>query len=117
MPFVSRFSGFFAQHANEVLAKSQSTLPARKWPDNVASALQRFINLQLTVSLEPVAPRTRIATQLAAHRGLVASEQAGDLRDVVLGIHKAGNPVSFNSADVFAVHRATLTCRSGSLGY
>jgi hypothetical protein len=37
------------------------------------------------------------------------------LRDAVLGFHKAGNLVSFNLAEVFVIHRATSTCRSGSL--
>jgi hypothetical protein len=38
-----------------------------------------------------------------------------NLRDVVLGIHKAVNLISFNLAEVFVIHRATSTCRSGSL--
>jgi hypothetical protein len=42
-----------------------------------------------------------------ADGGLVASDQAGDLSDAVLGFHKAGNLVSFNLAGVFAIHRAT----------
>jgi hypothetical protein len=38
-----------------------------------------------------------------------------NLRDVVLGFHKAVNLISFNLAEVFVIHRATSTCRSRSL--
>jgi hypothetical protein len=38
-----------------------------------------------------------------------------NLRDVVLGFHKAVNLISFKLAEVFVIHRATSTCRSGSL--
>ena len=51
-----------------------------------------------------------------ADGGLVASDQAGDLSDAVLGCHKADNQVSFNLAEVFAIHQATSTTRSRSLG-
>ena len=80
----------------------------------VATLLGTF-NRQLTGLLSAVATRACIAAQLAADRGLVASNQTGDLRDAVLGFHKAGNLVSFNLAEVFVIHRATSTCRSGSL--
>ena len=46
-----------------------------------------------------------------ADRGLVASDQARDLCDAVLGFHKAGNLVSFNLAEVFVIHWATSSCR------
>jgi hypothetical protein len=36
------------------------------------------------------------------------------LRDVVLGFHKAVNLISFDLAEVFVIHRAIATCRSGS---
>ena len=65
--------------------------------------------------LGAVAARASITAQLAADRGLVVSNQTGDLRNAVLGFHKAGNLVSFNLAEVFVIHRATSTCRSGSL--
>ena len=56
-----------------------------------------------------------IAVQLATVRGLASSKQLGNLRDVVLGFHKAVNLLSFNLAEVFVIHRATSTCMSGSL--
>ena len=62
-----------------------------------------------------IASTPSIAAQLATDRGLVASKQSGNLRDVVLGFHKAVNLISFNLAEVFVIHRATSTCRSGSL--
>lgn len=62
-----------------------------------------------------VASTPGIAAQLATDRGLVASKQSGNLRDVVLGFHKAVNLISFNLAEVFVIYRATSTCRSGSL--
>ncbi len=62
-----------------------------------------------------VASTPRIAAQIATDRGLVTSEQFGNLRDVVLDFHKAMNLISFNLAEVFVIHRATSTCRSGSL--
>ena len=62
-----------------------------------------------------VASTPGIAAQLATDRGLVASKQSGNLRDVVLGFHEAVNLISFNLAEVFVIHRATSTCRSGSL--
>jgi len=57
-----------------------------------------------------------IAVQLPTDRGLIASKQSGNLRDVVLGCHKEGNLVSFNLAEVFTVRKATTTCRSISDG-
>ena len=57
-----------------------------------------------------------IAAQLAADRGLVASNQSCNLRDVVLGFHKAMKLIYFNLAEVFVTHRATSTCTPGSLG-
>ena len=62
-----------------------------------------------------IASTPGIAAQLATDPGLVASKQSGNLRDVVLGIHKAVNLISFNLAEVFITHRVTSTCRSGSL--
>ena len=56
-----------------------------------------------------------IAAQLAADLGLVASDQAGNLRHAVLGLHKASNLASFYLVEVFVIHRASSTCRSGSL--
>ncbi len=55
--------------------------------------------------------RACIAAQLAALRGLLASDQDGDLRDAILDSHKAGNLASFNLAEVFENHRATPTYR------
>jgi hypothetical protein len=48
-------------------------------------------------------------------RGLVSSKQSGNLRDFELGFYKAVTLISFNLAGVFVIHRATSTCRSGSL--
>ena len=62
-----------------------------------------------------VASTLGIVTQLATDSGLVASKQLGNLGDVVLGLHKAVNQISFNLAEVFVIDRATSTCRSGSL--
>ena len=62
-----------------------------------------------------IASTPGIATQLATDRGLVSSKKLRNLRDVVLGFHKAVNLISFNLAEVFVIHRATSTCRSGSL--
>ena len=61
-----------------------------------------------------VASTPSIAAQLATDRGLAASKQSGNLRDVVLGFLRAVNLISFNLAEVFVIHRATSTCRSGS---
>ena len=66
---------------------------------------------QGTGLLGAVAVRACIAAKLAADRGLVASNQAGDLRDAVLGFYKAGNLVSFNLGEGLVIHRATSTCR------
>ena len=62
-----------------------------------------------------IASTTGIAAQLATDRGLVSSKQLRNLSDVVLGFHKAVNLISFNLVEVFVIHRATSTCRSGSL--
>ena len=62
-----------------------------------------------------IASTPGIAAQLATDRGLVSTKQLGNLRDVVLGIQKAVYLISFNLAEVFVIHRATSTCRSGSL--
>ena len=62
-----------------------------------------------------ISPTASVTMQLATDRGLVASKQYSNLRDVVLGFHKAVNLISFNLAEVFVIHRATSTCRSGSL--
>ena len=60
---------------------------------------------QFTGLLQTVTARACVAARLAADRGLMASNQAGDLRDVVLGFHKSGNLVSFNLTEVFVIHR------------
>ena len=62
-----------------------------------------------------IASTPSIATQLATDRGLDSSKQSGNLRDVVPGFHKAVDLISFNLDEVFVIHRATSTCRSGSL--
>ena len=62
-----------------------------------------------------VASTPGIAAQLATDHGLVVSKQLGNFRDVVLGVHNSVNLISFNPAEVFVIHRATSTCRSGSL--
>lgn len=62
-----------------------------------------------------VASTPVITAQLATDSGLVSSKQLGNLRDFVLGFHKAVKLISFNLAKVFVIHRATSTCRSGSL--
>ncbi len=80
----------------------------------IAAVLGAF-NRPFTGLLWSLPTRADIAAQLAADRGLVTSNQAGDLRDAVLGFHKAGNLVSFNLAGLFVIHRATSTCRTGSL--
>jgi len=54
-----------------------------------------------------VAARAYVAAQLAADRGLVALNQAGDLRDAVLGFHKADNLVSHNLVGATVIHLAT----------
>jgi hypothetical protein len=40
----------------------------------------------------------------------------GNLRDVMMGFHRAVNLIYFDLAEVFVIHRATSTFRSGSLG-
>ncbi len=64
--------------------------------------LLRAFNRQFAGLLWTVAPRAGIAAQLAADRGLVTSDRAGDLRDAVPSFHKAGNLGSFNLAEMFA---------------
>jgi hypothetical protein len=60
--------------------------------------------------------RAGIAAQLSYDRELKTSDKTGDLHDNLLGdLHKAGNLVSLNLAEVFVIHRATSTCRSRSL--
>ena len=72
-------------------------------------------NRQFVGLLGATAARAFVTAQLAADRGLVASDRTSDLRDAVLGFHKAGKLVSFNLAEVFITQRVTSTCRSGSL--
>ena len=50
----------------------------------IATLLGAF-NRQFSGLLWPVSPRAYIAAQLAADRGLVASDQTGDLRDAMQG--------------------------------
>ena len=80
----------------------------------IAARLGAFA-VKFTGLVGSVASTPGIAAQLATDRGLVASRRSGNLRDVVLGFHKAVNLISFNLAEVFVIHRATSTCRSGSL--
>ena len=82
--------------------------------ERIATLLGTF-NRQLTGLLWAEARRPCIATQLADDRGLVVSDQTGDLHNAVLGFHKAGTLVSFDLAELFVIHRATWICRSGSL--
>jgi hypothetical protein len=63
----------------------------------------------------PVASTPSISTQMATNRGLISSKQSGNLRDVVLSFHKTVNLITLNLAEVFVIHQATSTCRSGSL--
>jgi hypothetical protein len=87
--------------------------PGRKGA-GVAARFRAFAG-KFTSMFGFIASTPGIAAQLATDRGLVASKQLGNLRDVVLGFHKAVNLISFNLAEVFVIHRATSTCRSGSL--
>ena len=80
----------------------------------VAARLRAFTG-KFTGLFSSVASTPGITSQLATDRGLVSSKQLRNLRDVVLGFHKAVNLISFNLAEVFVIHRATSTCRSGSL--
>ena len=56
-----------------------------------------------------VAPPPGIAAQLTTESAHGSSKPLRNLRDVVLGIHKA-----INLDELFATHRASSTCRSGS---
>ena len=80
----------------------------------VAARLRAFAG-KFTGLFGSAASTPGIATQLATNRGLVSGQRSGNLRDVVLGVHKAVSLMSFNLAEVFVIHRATSTCRSGSL--
>ena len=84
---------------------------------NGAGVATRFraLECQFTSLLGTVPTKACIATQFTTNRGLVSSKQFGNLRDGVLGFHEAVNLISFNLAEVFVIHRATSTCRSGSL--
>jgi hypothetical protein len=73
-----------------------------RYPVRIATLLGA-LNRQFAGLLGAVASRASITAQIAADRGLVASDQTGDLRGAVLGVHKAGNLVSFNLAEVFLV--------------
>ena len=87
--------------------------PGRKGV-GVAARFGAFVG-KFTGLFGSVASTPSIATQLVPDRGLVTSKQSGNLRDVALGFHKAVNLINFNLAEVFVVHQATSTCRSGSL--
>jgi hypothetical protein len=87
--------------------------PGRKRA-GVAAQVRAFAG-KFTGLFGSVASTPGIAAQLATDRGLVSPKQLRNLRDVVLGFHKAVNLISFNLAEVFVIHRATSTCRSGSL--
>jgi hypothetical protein len=50
-----------------------------------------------------------------ADAGLLASDQAGDLRVAVLGFRKTGNLVSCNLVEVLVINQVTLTFRSSSI--
>lgn len=67
----------------------------------------RALSSQFTGLLGSISPTASVTMQLATDRGLVASKQYSNLRDVVLGFHKAVNLISFNLAEVFVIHRAT----------
>ena len=87
--------------------------PGRKRA-GVAARFRAFAG-KFTGLFGSIASTPGIAAQLATDRGLVSPKQLRNLRDVVLGFHKAVNLISFNLADVFVIHRATSTCRSRSL--
>ena len=71
---------------------------------SVATVL-RSIGLHLASLLGAVTPRATIAAQLPTDSELVASDQAGDLRDAVLGFHKTGNLAPYKIAEVFVGHK------------
>ena len=86
------------------------------WRKRVGVAAQfRAFAGKFTGLFGSVASTPGITTQLATDHELASFNQLGNLRDVVLGFHKTGNLVSFNLAEVFVIHQATSTCRSGSL--
>ena len=87
--------------------------PGRKRA-GVTAQFRAFVG-KFTGLFSSVASTPGIATQLATDHELASFNQLGNLRDVVLGFHKTGNLVSFNLAEVFVIHQATSTCRSGSL--
>ena len=66
------------------------------------SAVRVAFNHQFTCLLWRIPAKAGTATQLAADLRIVASD-------------KTGNLVSFNLTEAFVIHRATSTCRSGSL--
>ena len=85
------------------------------WSTVIATLLRAY-KRQFTGLIRAIPARPCIAAQLAADRGLVASDQAGDLSVTVLGgIYKAANLVFFNLAKVFVIHRANSTCRFRNL--
>lgn len=49
--------------------------------------------------------------RLAADQGVVASKQARNLRDFMLGLHKARNLISLDSPEVFLINWINSTCR------
>jgi hypothetical protein len=84
-------------------------------PGATLYALRLCSDRSIAVLLGAVAARACTTAQLASGLGPFVSDQAGDLRDAVLGFHRAGDLVSFNLAEVFVIHRATSACKSGSL--
>ena len=89
-------------------------LHPRRHQGRVAAALCTLLR-ELARLLGPVATAACVAAQLTADRGFAAAQQIGNLCDVVRGIHKAVNLISFDLAEVFVVQLATSTCRSRSL--
>ncbi len=87
--------------------------PVRK-PVGVSARFGAFAG-KFTSLFGFIASTPSIGAQHATDLGLVASKQLRKLRDFVLGILKAVNLISSNLAEVFVTHRATSTCRSGSL--
>ncbi len=69
----------------------------------VMARFRRFAG-KFTGLLGSVAWTFGIAAQLATDRGLVSSKQLGNLRDVVLGFHKAINLISYNVGGVFVIN-------------
>jgi hypothetical protein len=87
--------------------------PGRKRA-GVAARFRAFAG-KFTSLFGSVASTPGIAAQLATDRGLVSYKLSGNLRDVLLDIHMAVNLISFILDEVFLIHRATSSCRSGSL--